>query len=62
MSDSIAPLTLPPPSPPSVESTWSGWRITAGVATAVTVAAARFVHLDEAPGEWYGDIERHEAL
>ena len=56
MSDSIAPLTLPPPSPPSVESTWSGWRITAGVATAVTVAAARFVHLDEAPGEWYGDI------
>ena len=55
VSDSV-PLTSPTPSHPSSAQSRPRWRIAACAATAVMVSAARFVGLDDAPGEWYGDI------
>ena len=56
MSDLMEPSTAPKRSAQSAGTKWSPWRVAAGVLTAITIIAARFVHLDDAPGEWYGDI------
>ena len=56
MSDLMEPSRAPKGSARSAEVRWSPWRVAARVLTAVTIIAARFVHLDDAPGEWYGDI------